>query len=242
MTPTATQLYDVLEATWPPAAICPHGPWDIREGRGGGKRVSAATARTPTRAEELPLAEEAMRALGQPALFMIRDGDGMLDRMLAANGYRIIDPVMLYAAPVETLTTEPIPRVTAFEIWEPLAIMEEIWAKGGIGPARLAVMHRVAGPKTALLGRQRDQPAAAAFVALNDRIAMLHALEVLPPHRQSGMGGWMMRAAAFWAARQSATHLTLAVTRENAAANALYASLGMTAVGQYHYRIKDTAQ
>ena len=41
---TPAELYATLEATWPPAARRRVGPWTIRDGQGGGKRVSAATA------------------------------------------------------------------------------------------------------------------------------------------------------------------------------------------------------
>ena len=67
---------------------------------------------------------------------------------------------------------------------------------------------------------------------------MLHALEVLPHQRRKGVGVWMMRQAAYWAADQGAEELVVICTRANTGANALYASLGMRAVGQYHYRIK----
>jgi hypothetical protein len=45
-----------------------------------------------------------------------------------------------------------------------------------------------------------------------------------------------MREAAFWAQDQGASHLALAVTQGNTGGNALYSSLGMQVVGQYHYR------
>jgi GNAT superfamily N-acetyltransferase len=138
---------------------------------------------------------------------------------------------------VAQLTDVQIPRVTTFAMWEPLAIIRETWAAGGIGPARQAVMERVAGPKTAILGRHNDKPAGAGFCAIHDGTAMVHALEVPPHQRRNGMGAWMMRQAAFWAAEQGATEITVLCTKRNEAANGLYASLGMALVGQYHYRI-----
>jgi ribosomal protein S18 acetylase RimI-like enzyme len=45
-------------------------------------------------------------------------------------------------------------------------------------------------------------------------------------------------AAANWAAEAGATRLSLVVTRQNAAARALYARLGLEVVGEYHYRMK----
>jgi len=65
---------------------------------------------------------------------------------------------------------------------------------------------------------------------------MLHALVVDPKHRRKGLAGHMMAQAAIWAARQGCDWLTLAVGAQNTPARALYASLGMRAVGSYHYR------
>jgi GNAT superfamily N-acetyltransferase len=119
-----------------------------------------------------------------------------------------------------------------------LAIQCEIWATGGIGPARLAVMDRAALPKTSFLGRTQDRPAGTAFAAIHDGIAMLHALEITPARRRRGLGATMMRAAAHWALEQGAADFSLLVTRENKSALGLYASLGFSPVGQYHYRAK----
>ena len=116
--------------------------------------------------------------------------------------------------------------------------MRDIWAAGGIGPARIDVLARADGPKTGLFGRSNNRPAATGFVAIHDRIAMVHALEVLERHRREGLGRHMMRQASFWAADQGATHMSVICTQANRGANALYTSLGMTLVGQYHYRRK----
>ncbi len=51
----------------------------------------------------------------------------------------------------------------------------------------------------------------------------------------------MIAAAAAWAAEQGADTVALVVTEANAPARALYSSLGMAPVGQYHYRLKDAA-
>jgi GNAT superfamily N-acetyltransferase len=67
---------------------------------------------------------------------------------------------------------------------------------------------------------------------------MIHAVEVRPSLRRRGAGRQILAAAAQWAAEQGADRLALAVTQANSAARALYASLGMQPVGEYHYRIK----
>lgn len=239
MTPDIHALYAVTEATWPPARRERLGPVTIREGEGGGKRVSAATVAGEVRQGDLDRAEDAMRALGQGPLFQVREGDEALDATLAARGYRTVDAVNLQVAPVCALTVNRPPRVTTFAVWEPLEIMREIWAEGGIGPARVAVMERAQGPKTGLLGRLKDQPAAAGFVALHEDIAMVHALEVRARHRRAGMGRLMMLQAALWAEAQGARHLAVICTRGNEGANALYAAMGFACVGTYHYRVKE---
>lgn len=232
-----TDLAQVLEATWPAAARHAAGDWLVREGQGGGKRVSAATAEGPGAIGDIAGMEAAQAALGQRPLVMIRPGEEALDAALAARGYGVVDPVVGYVAPVATLTAD-LPHLAAFDIWPPLAIQCEIWAAGHIGPERLAVMDRAAGPKTALFARSNDRPAGAAFVAIHGDTAMLHALEVLPALRRQGAGRHLLVAAANWAAGQGAQTLSLVVTVANAGARTLYASLGMGVVGQYHYRQK----
>ncbi|MCD1624797.1 MAG: GNAT family N-acetyltransferase [Paracoccaceae bacterium] len=236
MTPDTAHLYNVIDGTWPAAATKQTGPFLLRRGDGGGQRVSAATALAPASNNAIDAAETAMLAMGQPRLFQIRAGDDALDAALAARGYAVVDPVNLYLAPVAQLLTDQPPPITTFALWEPLAIQIDIWAKGGIGPGRIAVMHRAKGPKTSILGRLNDHPGGTAFVAIHDNIAMVHAIEVLPHQRQQGMARWFMRSAALWAQEHGTTHIAVVCTRANRAANALYASLGMALVGQYHYR------
>lgn len=236
MMPDANALYDVIDGTWPAATEQREGPWLIRDGQGGGQRVSATVAKAPFTAIDLPAAEAAMQALNQPRLFQIRQGDEALDQLLAENGYQVVDPVNLWVATVDDIATEFPPPVTAFQVWEPLAIQLDVWAKGGIGPDRIKVMHRAEGAKTALLGRLNDSPAGAGFVAIHNGIAMVHALEVLEHQRKQGMGRYFMRLAAFWARDNGASHLSVVCTQANKGANALYSSLGMSLAGQYHYR------
>jgi GNAT superfamily N-acetyltransferase len=180
-------------------------------------------------------AEAGMREIGQRPLFMIRDGDQALDALLAARGYALIDEVVMYVMPIAAMTDKPIPRVTCFTIWEPLAIMAEIWAAGGIGRERLAVMGR-ARVKTGILARWNEKPGGVAFAAVHGDVCMVHAVEVLVHQRKQGVAEWLMRAAAFWGAAQGAAHLAVLCVHENKPANALYTKLGFALVGTYHYR------
>ncbi len=206
----------------------------LRDGAGGGKRVSAATVEGVWATEDLPMAEAAMRQMSQKPLFLIRDGDAALDTTLAARGYAIIDPVVAYSAPVTRFDAPA--QMTTFPHWPPLSIAENLWADCGLGPARIAIMHRALGPKTVILSRSADHPAGVAFVACHGPIAMLHALEVIPSLRRQGSAQNILRAAAHWAGDQGASALALVVTQANVAARRLYEGLGMQVAGQYHYR------
>lgn len=229
---TSGTLAAALEATWPPASSRRLGPFRLRDGAGGGNRVSAATAEGPWQAADLDAAEAAMA----DPLFMIRPEDAALDAALSARGYRVIDPVVTYAAP--TAAFAPPDHFTTFPHWPPLQIARDLWRQGHIGPARIAVMDRVAGPKTAILSRAADRPTGIAFVAVHAGLAMLHALEVSPDRRRQASAQNILRAAARWAAGQGADSVALGVTTANVPARALYAKLGMKVVSHYHYRQK----
>ena len=228
---TPETLAAALEATWPPARSWPLGPFTLRDGAGGGQRVAAASV---TGAFTEPQLDAAIAAMPDP-LFVLYPGDAALDDALAARGYRLHDPVVAYAAPVAQLTGD-LPFLTAFPHWPPLEVARTVWAEGGLGPARLAVMERTTTPKAAILARAGDRPAGACFVACDGALALLHAVDVRSAYRRQGAARHLLRAAANWAAEQGAASLALFVTEKNTAARALYVSAGMTEVGRYHYR------
>lgn len=236
--PDVFALYEVCEKTWPAKAVTEENGWSIRNGADGGQRVSAATAMKPGEVPEIAAAEAAMDALAQNPLFMIREGEEALNQALEARGYKVKDPVTLWLAEIDEIASEDAPRMSAFTVWPPVGIMEELWAEGGIGPARLDVMHWGCDPKTSIFGRTNDKPAGVAYVGIHNDIAMLHALEITPSQRRNGSAGRILRKAATWAKHHGAKYFSVIVTQENQGANALYSSLNMRSVGQYHYRVK----
>ncbi len=227
----------VIDATWPAAGQQRIGPFLCRQSPGGGRRVNAATTADAAAAADIAAVVAAQQAAGQPPLFRVMGHQTALDAALAARGYAHHDATVILTCALDVLTAGgPVPPVTVFTVWPPLASQRDIWAAGDVGPARLAIMDRVQGPKTTLLGRIDDRPAASGFVAMHGTTAMLHALEVAPAYRRRGLARHMTRAAALWAARQGADRFALLVTADNGGAKALYAGLGLVEGGQYHYR------
>lgn len=242
--PDNERLMAATDATWAPAEMLDFGGWRLRSGGGGGKRVSAASPLGGGGDAAVEEAEAVMRDWGQPGLFRLTPADAELDAELEGRGYRVLDPVVLYAGPVGRLAGEGSHVAAVYRCAFAPAILQEIWARGGIGPGRLAVMDRVVGPSTRLLTRAGDTPCGAAFVGVSDgdgEIAMIHAVEVLPRLRRQGAGRLLVEGAARFAAEHGAEWLTLAVTEANAPARALYARMGMAEAGHYHYRIAPEA-
>ncbi|MCT2539454.1 GNAT family N-acetyltransferase [Sedimentimonas flavescens] len=229
------QVFAVIDATWPPAARSEAGGFVIREGKGGGSRVSAASRCAPWEACDLKAAIAAQRALGQNPKFQIRPGDAALDTALEARGFVVTDPTVIYDAPIDALQGE-VPPVTAFAHWPPLQIARDLWTDLGIGPARQAIMERADAPKCCILGRKTDRAAGTMFVAIHDAVAMIHALAILPEMRRMGLARAMIHEAARWAAENGAHRMMLVVTEANAEANALYRVLGLEMIGRYHFR------
>jgi len=236
-----TKYFACADATWPAAEKIECGPFTLRQSPGGGKRVTAATRSGDVVADDIRVAEARMRDMGQKPLFSLRPGDEELDDILASRGYGVVDQTNVLTIPVVDLTREETdPEQASLAVWEPLAIQLEFWAAGGVGPDRIAVMERADCPKTALIGRHDNSPGGTCYVAVANGIGMMHALEIVPAARRAGMGRAMTIHAAQWAAKEGATEFAVLCVEANKSANALYAKLGMTKVGQYHYRIKES--
>ncbi len=236
---TATDIFQAIATTWPPASTQTVGSFTVPTPDPGGNRVSAArltdsTARSVSE-EGLTSAEAAMAAQARAPLFQVLNTQTELSRALDRRGYIARDHTDLMVIESTRLAALP-PPVTAFEIWPPLAIQAEIWEVGGINAPRRAIMERATCPKTSLFGRIMDRPAGAAFIGVHDTIAMLHALEIAPTARRKGLAAHMMRLAALWASTNGAPWLSVLVTRKNIGAQKFYASLGLKVVGTYIYR------
>ncbi|MBB5222590.1 ribosomal protein S18 acetylase RimI-like enzyme [Amaricoccus macauensis] len=223
---------EAILATWPAVELRAAGGFTLRRGAGGGNRTSAATL--DGMSGDIPAAEAAMRAWEQRPVFMIRPGEAALDADLAARGYEAYDHTRVLAASAAPLAGADPER--AFFGDMRLRVLEEVWAPGGIGPERVAVMARAPGPKIYLLGRHGDRVGGAGFAAIHGDAVVMHAVEVTPAARRTGIGAAMVRAAAAWGRERGAGRLLLAVTQANVGATALYRGLGFEEAAAYHYR------
>ncbi|MEM8591291.1 MAG: GNAT family N-acetyltransferase [Pseudomonadota bacterium] len=236
MTPSISEIAQAIWVTWPGEATTQTPAFTLRRSGDDSRRSRAATLRRTSTDAEVAEAAATMEGWGQPAMFWVPSNQGDFELQLDALGYKAHDHAIYYIGPAAEMAAQRPPRLSTFEIWEPLAIMADIWAQTGTSRARIDVMRRADCPKTSILGRIDGQPAGAAYVGLHGPLAMVHAVGTLPQHRRKGLGAFMMAQAAIWAERQGATWIGLAVGQANDSARALYASLGMQPVGSYHYR------
>lgn len=235
--PDAPRLMAATEATWPAFSKRKCGPFTLREGRGAGRRASAASAEGPVTRNQIDAAADAMRAMGQRPVFVVPDGDRALDAVLDESGWTVEAESLFLAAAAADIAALDMPRIGGLPIWPPLAIIEEIWAGTEIDAARRAVIEAVALPKTAILTRAAEKPAGALFIAADGDVAMPHAVVTRPALRGRGAARFGLIAAARWAMAQGCTHIGLAVMAGNTPALNLYKGVGMMRVGGYHYRV-----
>ena len=231
ITPSEDQLFEAIDATWPAFRRYALDGWIFREGRGGGKRVSA-TSLVETSAS-IDLAIEEMGFLGQAFLFMIRGSDVELDANLATRGFVIVDPVVLLGQETAKNGEQDasfLPNTI------PSKEQLEIWSEGGIGPARIKVMARAKGPSCFAALKEENETCATAFAAIHNDIAMVHAVEVSKEYRRRGLGRKIMQGLSHWAGKMGAKNMVVLTVRDNVAAQSLYESMGMIEVGAYHYR------
>lgn len=229
------ELSRAFEESWPAAEYRDVGGFRIGRGFGGGGRISSARALEDWSEDDIPAAIAVHRDWDQPVLFRAMQDDTALQQALRRAGLTPRQPTAVMQAATADLANAELPYLSTIPSWPPLAVQREIWESGNIAPARQAAMDRVTLPKMSILGRNKDWPVAAAFLAWAGDVAMIHAIEVAPNARRQGMGEWVVRGAARIARDAGASRLALAVTQANQPAVSLYHKLGFTTVGVYDY-------
>ena len=117
-------------------------------GRAAASASQRRDGRRPAPNADLAVAEAAMRARGQSPLFMIRAGDADARRGARGRGYATSTRSRPIPAPPRRRSPDPpAARHRLRRSGRRWPSSAEIWAEGGIGPARLAVMERVRGPQ-----------------------------------------------------------------------------------------------
>jgi ribosomal protein S18 acetylase RimI-like enzyme len=245
--PDVRLLEECCLNAWPAPRTLLVGGWVVRIGGGYTKRANSASALSPRGpfAPVLEAAERLYAAHGQEPIFRITPlAPAYADRELAAEGYRVHDPVRVLARPIG-----PPERSAAGALRIDRA-PTEAWLAGSAAangvpwPLREAhdELHRLITPPAAFATLTVDGPAAGFGVAVLDRdIVGLFGLVVRPEFRGRGLGAALTQGLASWGAANGATSAYLQVMEANAPARELYAKLGFSEAYRYHYRVRPPA-
>lgn len=232
--------YDLLAATWPAESSEIVGPWWAQSAPGAGRRVCSVwplIRGADALAAGLGAATAWQAARGLDALLQLPDGLD-LPSVSAATGWASEGATAILSADAAAVAARSR-RGAGFpyliEVTAPLGALDEVWAEGGIGGARRAVIARAEGIGRIWAARLDSRLAGAAFVGRVGDRAAIQALHVAPWARRRGAAHDLMVACAGWAAAAGADRLVWSVERDNAPALALYAALGAVEIGGYRY-------
>lgn len=246
---TATLADRVEEAAlnaWPALGHVVHDGWLLRFAYGFTRRANSVNV---LRGGQRPLpakvafCERVYAAASLPCVFRVTSlaVEPGLDAWLDRCGYRAIDETLVMLAPAMPLADAALPRACNRRDWlqayqqladaAPSVTRLHALILDGI---RLPVLHG-AWPADGEIG------AAVSAVGLavhEDDLVGLFDVVTAPAHRRRGYARALVSGLIGWGARAGARHAYLQVVGSNAAAIALYESLGFRRLYSYWYRAR----
>ncbi|GAB2590217.1 GNAT family N-acetyltransferase [Streptomyces capparidis] len=232
------ELQLIASRGWPPTETEPLGTWLLRAAAGFTRRANSALAAGDP---GLPLDEALARvvdwytARGLPPYLQVPTGPGLADD-LAARGWTAEADTLVMTAPMPPVAAAggPVERVELAR--EP----GEEWRARYRRTGESADAVLLGGPSVWFAAVPDEEPgrppAAIGRLVVDGRWAGFAAVEVAPGHRRRGLARAVMAALARQAYREGAGTAYLQVEADNAAALALYGSLGFTVHHGYQYR------
>jgi ribosomal protein S18 acetylase RimI-like enzyme len=238
--PDAATLDRLADRGWPALEREPLGAWTLRASSGVTNRANSVLTAGPVADPDAAVdaAERWYAARSLPAVFQVSPASPPgFGALLAARGYR-------EHSPTDVLVAErgELPPVAAHGIRiddEPGEGWIDTWwsVDGRGGDAERAVAARILTGGPALYASAGDAaaPDAVARLAVVDGWGGLYAVATRPEARRRGLARALAGALATAAAGHGVERLWLQVLAGNAAAHALYASLGFRRVSGYAY-------
>ncbi|ANF31828.1 GNAT family N-acetyltransferase [Leifsonia xyli] len=244
--PDPAALDRLADRGWPALERTPLQGWTLRASNGVTNRANSVL--TAGEVDDVAAAvEEAERwyaARSLPPVFQTSPASpGALSEVLAGRGYRehsATDVLVADRAEVAHGGKAPGASATApASADSPSAGWLDTWwsVDGRGGPAEREVTRRILTGGPALYASHGDPsaPDAVARLALVGEWGGLYAVATRPEARRRGLARDLARALAHAASEHGVASLWLQVVAENAAAHALYASLGFRRASGYSY-------
>jgi len=166
-----------------------------------------------------------------------------LNATLDEAGWQTIDPSQLLAMELEEQQADAEAQVLSVLDEKFLAAAQRLQ---GYDDAAMSAMKNLltvfSVPAAGVVLTRDGEAVASSIMAVADGIVITGNVVTDPARRRQGLAAAMMRSGLAWARRQGARYAALNVQSDNAAARALYASLGYTHQYDYSYRIPGAAR
>lgn len=231
-----------LEA-WPGIEVKWDGSWVRRAAGGYTKRANSVQCFDPDDGDEADLrvisASTWMVIRGIKPVFRITPlaAPEMIETLDEA-GWQSIDHSHLFA--MELGEQHPDPEAKLLPVLDPAFLAAQQHLQG-YSDATVVQMRNVLAalvvPSTGIVVYRDGEPVAAGLMAIAHGIVITGNVIADSTRRRQGLGSAMMRTGLAWAKAQGATVAALNVQADNAAGQALYASLGYSHQYDYTYRI-----
>ena len=228
---------------WPGIAVEWDGAWVRRSANGYTKRANSLQCFDPADDEEIErrLAEAVAWFAGQGLPPVVRTTPlecPALTRALDAAGWQIIDHSHLYAMPL----TDPVanPDGIILDLADPLFLSaQQRLQRYGADQMRKfrALLGAMTVPACGIVVARDGEVVASGLMAIANGIVVTGNVVTDPTRRRQGLAAAMMHTGLASARDNGATVAALNVQADNAAAKALYRSLGYTHQYDYAYRI-----
>ncbi len=96
------------------------------------------------------------------------------------------------------------------------------------------------GPKAFAIAYRNGEPTSTALGVLDGTVVIAECVSTRADQRRTGSGSAVMRGIEAWGAKHGARLIGIQAVAANKAAQAMYAALGYSKIGEHHYRILDT--
>lgn len=236
-------LEERLANAWPALDVRLADGWMLRFADGYSKRANAASAIRPGATLDDALIDHVVaqyREAGLPAVFRLTGIESLeVDARLAARGFAEIEPSLGLVAAIEPGPLDPDLHHAPAADRDWIAAAAEAYGGDKADAGKLgAIVARIRPPAAFATLGTTDGTAWGLAVAERGYVG-LYDLVVAPGARGRGLGRRLVRGLLAWGAAEGARHAYLQVRDTNAAAIALYRSMGFRDAYTYRHRVRD---
>jgi GNAT superfamily N-acetyltransferase len=245
--PTAKQIETASLQAWPGIEVDWDGAWVRRAAGGYTKRANSLQCFDPTddadAEQRLDQAVDWFKARGlRPVVRCTPLDSPALAGVLDARGWATIDQSHLYAMPIGAPVADDQGQISSVLDPQFLSAQQSLRGYDDATLGQLqALLAAMAVPAAGIVVYRDGTPVATGLMAIGDGIVLTGNVITDPTRRRQGLAAAMMNTGLAWAKTQGAHTAALNVQIDNAAAKALYGSLGYTHQYDYAYRVPAAA-